>query len=333
MRIAFYANHPYWGGLANNGGSRTIVRSAKALRTIGHHVDIVACKDRYTWEKHPKCVRHIPADADLVIAVSVSDIKHMLKRVPKRAKLGYWARPAEFWHMSSGDCLHSIGLLYKAGGHMICNSGWQTAYWHKKGVSCDTVFAGLDFEEWMNRRPVESILKFVASRRKKPVVGFLVHEAERKRFGDIKALVKALGDKCVCLALGEKMTVHHRIRKWLKRNKELVRYVESPSHEVLNHFYECCDFFVSASSYEGFHNCPSEAALCGAQVVVMEHSRNGCSDYCTPETACLCHSIEDAASQILAGRDEKKVQAMTARLRSHIGTRAKNMNRLVEVLA
>jgi len=139
MKICFYSGDPFWGGLANNGGTRTILKSAEVLRALGHRVDVVATADRFKWFDHPKVLHKIPKDADAVVAISVSDIKHM-HRHAKGMRMFYWARGWETWQIPEEKLFKRL----RAGQTNIANSsGLQKRI--EAVAPCELCWAGMDF--------------------------------------------------------------------------------------------------------------------------------------------------------------------------------------------
>lgn len=141
MKIVFYADHPYYGQLSNNGGTRTILKSAEVLRKLGHKVDVVAHKDKFTWFKHPKPIHRIPKDTDVIIAVSISDIEMMCRFAPKRAKKFYWMREFALWRMKKENI---INTLRKSKVKILCNSIGLQRKIGKYGIKSSLCYAGLD---------------------------------------------------------------------------------------------------------------------------------------------------------------------------------------------
>ena len=171
MNIAFYMDHPYWGQLNNNGGTRTILKSAKTLRDFGCRVDVVAKKDHFTWFDHPKPKRTIPYYADVVVAVSISDVG-VLNKLPIRAKLFYWARPIEFWQLTEDKCISRLRKFAKR-GRILVNSEWQHEWLKSHRIPSKIIYFGIDIDFWydMNLRKEGKI-----------VVGTLYSDKPRKRW-------------------------------------------------------------------------------------------------------------------------------------------------------
>lgn len=136
MKIVFVANHKKWGGLANNGGTKTIIQAAETMEGMGHTVDIVASVDRFTWFKHKPIICKIPKDADAVIAVSVSEIDTALEH-SKNAF--WWMRGLETWRMPEEKIIKKASKI-----RTIVNSSWLL----KKVPSAKLCYAGLDVNLW-----------------------------------------------------------------------------------------------------------------------------------------------------------------------------------------
>lgn len=144
MKICFCSLDNYWGGLSNNGGTRTILLSAETLSELGHEVEIVAPVDKFTWFKHKKPLKKIPKRFDAYIAIAITDVPHLMKI---KGKLFYWARPFEGWQ--TDDSLHILDKFVDVGGTILCNSRWQVGKLLLEGIEAHLVYAGLDIEKWL----------------------------------------------------------------------------------------------------------------------------------------------------------------------------------------
>jgi glycosyltransferase involved in cell wall biosynthesis len=322
MKIAFLANHSYWGGLQNNGGSRTVLLSAAELIRQGHEVKIVTQKDEFTWFRHNiQIVHEIPVGMDYVIAVSISDVETLGKKKTNchGARLAYWARPFERWQMDYEEMFKTLAIFAARKGVIMCNSQWQTDLLGKSGIPASTVYAGLDLSKWnfdpAAERPIDVMV--------------LAHGAPRKRFENCLMLKSRLDRGMRMVAFGEPKSIPGRLMDQMRN--ELV-FHERPKHEDLKKLYQRSRFFFCPSELEGFHSPPAEAALCGCHVLCLDFPRNGCMDYCEPATATIVKGIAEAAEAVRKGPDADKVAKMNALLRNKIGSREKNMKRMVEVL-
>ena len=186
MKIAFCNQHGYWGGLNNDGGSLTILKSADALRKLGHHVHIVTCSDRHTWIKHPKVIKKIPYDTDACIAVSASAVKPMLQSMPSYAKPFWWMRGIEKWQMPKEQILKWASNI-----KVIVNASHLQRWLEKHDIispAPQLCYAGLDLDHWKDfgRRKLNG----------KTTIGCLynTHHAT-KRWKDFRLLATRLGNK------------------------------------------------------------------------------------------------------------------------------------------
>ena len=87
-------------GLANNGGSRTLVRCAEALRALGHDAFFYTGKSHYTWHKADiKCIGgDKPPPCDVLIATGANSVDSVTRYAGKRA---YYVRGLELWKTSA----------------------------------------------------------------------------------------------------------------------------------------------------------------------------------------------------------------------------------------
>lgn len=318
MNIAFYADHHYWGQLANCGGTRTILLSAKTLNEMGHPTGVVAHKDRFTWFKHPAPAHKVPKGTDAIVAAGICDVGevlagHMTGRYNVK-RIAYWARPYETWQMDEDTIRVLLHRFVKHDGIVLVNSDWQRRELATFAIPSTVVYAGLDFDQWTDvRGPWEKPL----------YIGCQYSSKSRKRWSEFEKLHAALGDDDYrYVAFGsEKCKV-----KWLEK------YLHNPSHDDLNHLYGAMHIFLCPNKLEGFYNCGAEAALCGCLLVVSARQRNGLGDYANVNTAHIYDTVEGACHAI-ENPDPTKIDKMQHHLRDHIGTREVNMQRLVEALA
>ena len=95
-------------GLANNGGSRTVILCAQALEELGHRCDIVATSDNFTWFDHKPVIQYIPRDTHIIIATACTTVKSTIEA---RAQAKAWyIRGHETWVYDE----YQLGTLYKA---------------------------------------------------------------------------------------------------------------------------------------------------------------------------------------------------------------------------
>ena len=314
MNLTFYANHPHWSQLSNGGGTRTILLSAQALRDLGHRVDVVATKDRFTWFKHPKPVKAVPKDTDVLIAVHIHDVPLVMEEAKRRrCRMAYWARPYELWTMSEHDVFELLRKFRKKGGIIMANSSWPVEELDERGIEAHVQFAGMS-EEW--RYPLD----MPAERR---WVGCQHSTARRKGWKCFKQLHKALA---YC------HDIHWNSFSMSKYKRPWLKHVRNPAHNQLQDLYWDCDYFFCPNTLEGFYNVGAEAALSGCVLVCRDTRRNGMGDYACPESTIVFRSVGEAAERIRAGEIPPKHHLCRERVLK-IGTREENMQKMVELLS
>lgn len=293
MKICFAALHKYWGGLANNGGSKTILKSAEVLRKMGHRVDIAAVNDRHTWVSHPHIIHKIPKDTDVVIANSVSDIGIVLKSNAKRKY--WWARGLELWQKPIEKIIKKSKKI-----DVIVNASHLLKHF-PHGKLC---YAGLDLGFWEDC----GIASFIKN---KGTIGCIYSKQHKtKRYDLFKKIQKPIAGKM-------------RIEYKTLRNKL--------NAQQLLQFYNQCDIWFAPTELEGFHNVPAEANLCGCLVVCNRLDSNGMGDYATEDTA-MRYTGWDELLACIENPDFSKVEKMQKVLKEKIGSREKNMKRFVELI-
>lgn len=258
MKICFVGLHKYWGGLANGGGSKTIIKSAEVLRKLGYRVDIAAVNDRHTWVKHPPIIHKIPKDTDVAIANSVSDIDIVLKSKAKRKF--WWARGIETWQMPLNRIKKKAKKI-----NVIVNASHLLEYF-PHGNLC---YAGLDLDYWEDKNKPNSSYCWIGSLYSK--------QHNTKRYDLFKKLQKDLHGK------------GKYVYTTLKNNK---------NDEELKHLYKFCAIWFAPTELEGFHNVPAEANLCGCLVICNRMSTNGMGDYAAEETAMRFSSWNECLAAI-----------------------------------
>ena len=299
MKICFYAGDKTWGGLACNGGSKTILRSAEALRLLGHEVDVVASVDKFTYFKHPKPLKKIPK-CDVCIAVSPSDIMSMVKECPRGVKMSTWLRGWPVWAMKSEKIVFLLRSFCDAGNKVFVISKWLQRKCEKNGIKAEIQYAGFD-DVWA--------------------------------YGDLARITNQIGTLYHKFHKTKNYAFWQKVRERLGNTFSFVEIGRKPMNdEQLRKVYQSCGIWFSATSLEGFHQVPMEAALCGSAIVCNDHARNGI-DYANHSTATIYkfNDVEDAVEKIHSV-GFTKTYAMEEYIYEHIGTRSKNMKQFAEAL-
>ena len=306
MKIAFYANHTVWGGLANNGGTNTILKSARTIRGLRNSVSVVSNVDRFTYFTHPKCVKQIPKDVQACIAVGIHDIKPMVAQAPPGAKLFYWMREYPLWKMNRKKIYKTLSKFSKR-GEIICNSSWMQWKLARRGIPSNLCFAGMDLNVFKEcgRPPAGSGEKIT--------IGALYSKTHKTKNYDFFLELKKHLDKSKYdfIDLGR---------------KEL-------SDVEMAEEYRKCDIWFSPTYLEGFHNCSAEAALCGALLIRTDAPICGQADYSTEENSMIFKDgdLTDALRKI-RDADFSLVPKLQEKIINDIGDRKTNMKKFLELI-
>jgi len=298
-------------GLANNGGTRTIVLCSKVLERLGHRCDIVGVSDKFTWLEHKQIIPCFPSDLDVVIATASTTVARTLtSNAPKKA---WYIRAHESWVYYEKD----LRWLYNAGLFNIVNSKGLQQQLAACGADSKVIYQGIDFDWWENRnlRPKNKIR-----------IGCLHTTQPRKRWKDFAKLAKILGtEKYEYVGMGN------------SKPKEdfLVDFKHNPTVAELNDLYSSCHIWVATSENEGLHNAPMEAAMCGCLIVCGDEPLGGMIyDYAFKDNTALVYDRKDMehAAELIRNPNWDCIERMYNCLKHNIGTREDNMKKLVELL-
>jgi len=333
MRIAFDV---YGSGLGNNGGSRTIVKSANALTDLGHEVFVFShCDNFFTWT--PLKGEHIslPDEAqafsfpkvDAVIATASPTSFHAYELSKRQKALSaYWIRGIEFWSKP----LEYLAKTYRIPWNVLMvNSGWQKKYVDefKPPTGVQIQYPGLEIDLFVPgcRRPFVEV----------PVIGG-IYSIPRKRHKNFDEWVMILGNLSVMS--------DRKIKSALLTHEyldDLARYCAdeqcvSPNEKEKRDFYRGIDIWLATTNLDGLHLPPMEAALCGAALVGNGVWTSGMSDHAVHgETALLYSGVQNAVECVryLMGNPEYTANLAENHRRllvEKMGTRESQMGRMVK---
>jgi len=274
---------------------------------------IVTKSDKHTWVKHKKPLRHIPRNTDVCIACSISDIRPMLKKMPKNARPYWWCRLLETYQMPKDKILREASKV-----NVLVNSLGLYSWFRKYGIDSDIVYQGYD-RKWFDIGP-----------HRMNSVGFLVSSKKRKRFDVIEKIIKTLGDQKRYYGFG--LDINRAIKKVVK--KKFSGFTQNAGYADLSKLYNQVGIWVSTSTREGLHNVPLEAALCGCAVVYPDTRFAGCADHCIDGKTAWRYSAGDAvsAAETIISADRSRVEAHKDYIKNNIGDRETCMKKLVTIL-
>jgi len=317
-------------GLGPNGGSLTLIKSGNALYDLGHEVTFIdSGRNQNTWEvlkpKHIiiKNEKQIP-DSDVIIATGYKSVGPTLQ-APKRCGVkAIWIRAWETWQMTEGDivkkilkqpiiklvnsiCLHNKILNYKCPSYIVR--------------------PGYDFEQLYPR----SIRQFNPV----PIIGGLYRagiHGKRKRTQWLFNTVRYLREQ------GYKFNFWLMGSESKPNDASIDRYVQQPTMEEKNDFYNYVDIWMTPTMSEGLHLPPAEAGLTACPSVVTNAPLSGTQDYVIHRktglvTANILQSFAAGVEHMFINSNLRRRYGLGVMERLHeIGDRAKNMTKLVRII-
>lgn len=323
MYITFTNNNKKFGGITNNGGSRTVLCSTNELRSLGHRVDVVSHTDKFTWSPHPPVKHQINPSTTHLIAVSISDVADLMKqKLYQKYNCFYWARPFEIdtktqrWQMKKKKAIKLL-IEFQKKGKIITNSSWQNDWLLKHGIQSELCYSGQDLE-YRDYKP-----DYTGEH--KLCIGAQYSTKRRKGWSEFKAIMHILGDSCDYVAFGSEKY----------KGPKLGAYLRNPTRDELIKMYRGIDVFVCCSKLEGFYNPSCEASINGAVLLVNDCKSNGVGDISYSHTCYKYRDVQEV-KEIIEGMNleemTKKVANCQHLIREKIGDRKTNMQKFVRIL-
>lgn len=291
-------------GLANNGGSRTLIRCVETLCELGHDAFFHSGRSYYTW--HKANIRLVGGDelppCDVAVATGYNSYKSVA-RYKNTLRVGY-ARGLELWKAPEAQLLERFRLM----DHVFANSAWLRDYLLKRDIPTTLQYSGLD-THWFH----------VINKGSRKGVGALLNNRHKtKRNQDAEALKDQYG-----------LPMHF-----------LNRDIKRPDSVTLNKWYNNLAVWFAPTELEGLHNPPMEAALAGCALVCSDHPRNGMHDYVVPGETALVYPARDLKTAVKLIRsllcDEAErhrlIKNLVAILNRKMGSRAVCMGKFLSNL-
>ena len=323
MRIIFDLRRT---GLGNNGGSQTLVKSANVLQELGHEVFMVdSGRSMYTWD--PIEVTHMIVNkinklpkSDVIIATGYNSVEATLQAPKECGRKYHWVRAFETWRGSEEWILKNI--LNVPTKKLVNSIGLQNKL-KSYNISSEVVYPGYDFGDiYLMKRPKTDYI----------VLGGLYHN-KHYTIKRVEWLFKTYEElkkyrKNIKLFLMGYNNIKHKCDK----------YIQNPSKEQKNSFYNSIDIWLSTSMQEGLHIPPAEALMAGCSVVTTSAELSGTKDYIiNGETGVVTDNcLESFINGVNSLCDNKSIRLQLAKNGmkkiQEIGDRKKNMKNLVSIL-
>lgn len=257
-------------GLGNNGGSRTIVRSANALKKLGVEIIVLdSMPSEYTWDKLNikhliiKSDKDLPG-ADFIIATGFNSVQKTLDAPNICGKKIWYIRGWETWNTNEEKLIRTIQNqdIVK-----IVNGRCLQDKLLKFEVRSEVIRPGYDFDEFYftnsrvnnSKLTLGGILNFGRKRNSKRSEWILnVYNNLIKNGIDVD--IKLYGCERNPIGFGGK-------------------YIANPTIEQKNKIYNSVDFWLSPTELEGLHNVAAEAMLTKCIIIGTSAEMNGMKDY------------------------------------------------------
>ncbi len=295
MRIVFRAN------LGNTGGSRTVIRCAEAFSLLGHESIISVGANKYTWHK-PKGVSIISGRiprCDIAIATGCDTVENVATCKAERKM--YYIRGFETWKAPKEYLFQTYRRL-----GCVVNSKWLRDLLQSKGIKCELIYPGLDYEWFFDRGDP-----------RKDLIGGIFH-----KFHKTKRHIDTI-----------------KIAETLKLPLTLMnRDIKNSSPQKLNKWYNAIKVWVGPARLEGLHNPPMEAGLCGCSLVCANSPHGGMSDYAIHNETAMIYDPDDVdqaslyVKELLENNDLRTTlnKNLVLLLKRKMGNRTDNMKKFIK---
>jgi hypothetical protein len=319
-------------GISNNGGSRTLIRSANILKKLGKDVIILNNKLNhiYTWDKievpilSPDTVNDIP-NADVVIGTGYGSWKKTIDLPNRCGKKFIWCRGWETWNASENKL---IELLGNKKIKIITNSIGMQDKLKEHSIESTIIRPGYDFHEIfpLNTRHKNKVL----------TLGALYSKGSKRSTKRVDWIFKAVEEikkkMNVCLIMfGSEGKPHV--------SAPFDLFSPNPSKYAKNSIYNQCDIWLAPTELEALHMPPAEAMQTECCVVGTDAPMSGMRDYLINaetgvESFNTYESFRDCIIYALLVGEETRVRygkAARKKIQS-LGTREYNMNILINYI-
>ena len=327
MRIIFDVRRV---GLGDNGGSSTIINSANTLSDLGHEVYVLdSGKNMHTWT--PLKVERIVCstvckvpNADFIIATGYKSVGPTVSASDSCGIKLHWIRGWETWQM---DERRIVKKVLEAPTIKLVNSIGLQKKLQSYNFSSHIVRPGYDIESF---KPLG-----IRETNQKIVIGGLYNEGrgkQKKRTPWINQTVFEIKTKRKDIEFWMFGT-HPRPKGFL-----MDHYIQKPSLEEKNEFYNHINIWLAPSCLEGLHMPPAEALLTECCILGTNSEMNGMNDYLVHmRTGLIClnnlSSFVKSTNNLINDRELQTQLGKNGRKRIlDIGSRKENMIKFVDLL-
>jgi len=317
-------------GLGNNGGSRTLIKSANTLQDLGHEVTIIDTgRNQNTWiplkAKHIKIKKNsnLP-NADAVIGTGYNTWKSTLNLPRRCGKKFAWVRGWETWNAPQEKLLNA---LYDKRLSILVNSiCLQQKLKYYNLYSC-IVRPGNDFDEIFpnNTKTLKDGL----------IIGGLFNSGSKRKTKQTEWIFEAV-KRCKEKFAGLKLWMFGT--DGYPNNPVVDEYWKDPSIEDKNAIYNRCHIWLFPSILEGLSIVCQEALLAECCLIATNAEMSGTQDFLINNSTGLVsdtniNSFTDELQRAIIYQDLREKYGKNGRdLVVKLGDRESNMKQLVSVL-
>ena len=315
-------------GLGNNGGSRTIIRSANTLNSLGHNVKILdSSRSNYTWDRLN--VPHIIwdnksiIDSDFIIATGVNSVKYTLNSDKRFGRKLWYMRGWETWTYDESRIIELVknrGIFKFVNG--VCLKNKLLTY----GEESEIIYPGYDFDE--------IFFKDMRKNDDNIVIGGLLNFG-KKRNSKRSEWILGVYNNLIRDGHNVNLRLYGCEGSPTGYNKS---YIHNPTTDQKNKLYNSVDVWLAPTELEGLHVAAAEAMSVGCAVVGTDAPMNGMDDYLIHAITGLksmnnFQSFYDYTRALIMDRKYITILGNHGRDKiTSIGSRKDNMSKLVKYL-
>jgi len=321
MKIAFNFHGV---GVGNNGGTRTVLKSAMTLAKMGHDIEI--------WSDGPNCFDWFELEGVRYCQGKMSDMGHVdaliatgqasadsTSEYDDKEVGAYWVRGYETWSASEEELArtYSLGLRMMANSVRLVDKIKEVS-----GVEASLVRPGLetDFFTMGDSYGVK--------------LGALYSPKAMKRARDVAYVFRKVKE---ITGVSTVLMSAYDVPSWFSCDE----VVKNPSEEEKREMYRSVAVWYAPTDNDGLHLPPMESGLCGAALVAHGIPESGMLDYARHGDTALLYdtgNLGDAVTQVIALLDNDKLRwdlsiSLRDVLKDEIGSREYNMEKMVKALS